>query len=99
MRHRRFNRFFVSSDAGFFLIVGLFQNWANWCSVLRHPMRSITRLGLNAIPAVGKKIGYFTFAIFTMLPLACASFGSFTTVTYNSFSPSLNATFVLRLSN
>src|SRR6266478_108150 len=41
------------------------------------------------------KIRHFTFAIFTMLPFACASFGSFTTVTYNSFSPSLNATFVV----
>src|SRR5439155_24456933 len=38
---------------------------------------------------------YFTFAIFTILPFACGSFGSFTTVTYNSFSPSLNATFVV----
>src|SRR5438094_5834620 len=40
---------------------------------------------------------YFTFAIFTMLPFACGSFGSFTTVTYNSFSPSLKATFVVPL--
>src|SRR5260370_25062798 len=38
---------------------------------------------------------YFTFEIFTMLPFACGSFGSLTTVTYNSFSPSLNATFVV----
>src|SRR5256885_10799419 len=38
---------------------------------------------------------YFTFGIFTILPLACESFGSFTTVTYNSFSPSLKATFVV----
>src|SRR5436853_7403118 len=30
-----------------------------------------------------------------MQPLACGSFGSFTTVTYNSFSPSLNATLVV----
>src|SRR6266542_825701 len=41
------------------------------------------------------KIHYFTFAIFTILPFACESFGSFTTVTYNSFSPSANATFVV----
>src|SRR5437879_1316108 len=41
------------------------------------------------------KIRYFTFAIFTIMPFACGSFGSFTTVTYNSFSPSLNATFVV----
>src|SRR5229473_1390631 len=41
------------------------------------------------------KIRYFTFAIFTILPFACESFGSFTTVTYNSFSPSLNATLVV----
>src|SRR5207248_6296655 len=41
------------------------------------------------------KIRYFTFGIFTILPFACESFGSFTTVTYNSFSPSLNATFVV----
>src|SRR5438874_394526 len=38
---------------------------------------------------------YFTFGIFTILPFACGSFGSFTTVTYNSFSPSPNATFVV----
>jgi hypothetical protein len=36
-----------------------------------------------------------TFEIFTTLPLACGSFGSFTTVTYKSFSPSPNATFVV----
>src|SRR4029450_12928253 len=42
-----------------------------------------------------KKVHYFTFAIFTMLPLACGSFGSFTTVTYNSLSPSLKARFVV----
>src|SRR5436189_6437334 len=41
------------------------------------------------------KIRYFTFAIFTILPFACGSFGSFTTVTYNSFSFSLKATFVV----
>ena len=41
------------------------------------------------------KIRYFTFAIFTILPFACESFGSFTTVTYNAFSPSPNATFVV----
>src|SRR5256886_10574059 len=41
------------------------------------------------------KIRYFTFAIFTILPLACGSFGSFTTVTYNSFSPSPKATSVV----
>src|SRR6266480_3941787 len=41
------------------------------------------------------KIHYFTFAIFTILPFACESFGSFTTVTYKSFSPSPNATFVV----
>src|SRR2546430_8180971 len=41
------------------------------------------------------RIRYFTFRIFTMLPFACESFGSFTTVTYNSFSPSLNATLVV----
>src|SRR5436189_5996385 len=41
------------------------------------------------------KIRYFTFAIFTILPFACASFGSFTTVTYNSFSPPPKATFVV----
>lgn len=29
---------------------------------------------------------YSTFAIFTTLPFACESFGSFTTVTYSSFS-------------
>src|SRR5438876_7394025 len=41
------------------------------------------------------KTRYFTLAIFTILPFACGSFGSFTTVTYNSFSPSLRATFVV----
>jgi hypothetical protein len=41
-----------------------------------------------------KEIRYFILAIVTMLPFAC---GSFTTVTYNSFSPSLKATLVLRL--
>jgi len=38
---------------------------------------------------------YFTFAILTILPFACGSLGSFTTVTYNSFSPSLKATLVV----
>src|SRR5438552_13312341 len=41
------------------------------------------------------RIRYFTFGIFTILPFACGSFGSFTTVTYNSFSPSLEATLVV----
>src|SRR5207244_12976575 len=41
------------------------------------------------------RIRYFTFGIFTILPFACGSFGSFTTVTYNSFSPSAKATFVV----
>jgi hypothetical protein len=31
-------------------------------------------------------IRHFTFAIFTILPFACGSFGSFTSVTHNSFS-------------
>src|SRR6266404_1741054 len=42
-----------------------------------------------------KRIRYFTFGIFTMLPFACGSFGSLTTVTYNSFSPSLKETLVV----
>src|SRR5205814_4880327 len=39
--------------------------------------------------------GYLTLGIFTMLPFAFGSFGSFTTVTNNSFSPSPKATFVV----
>jgi hypothetical protein len=42
-----------------------------------------------------QEIRYFTFGIFTIQPLACGSFGSFTTVTYNSFSPSLKATLLV----
>jgi hypothetical protein len=38
---------------------------------------------------------YFTFGTFTMLPLACWSFGSFTTVTYSSFSSFPKATLVV----
>ena len=38
---------------------------------------------------------YFTFSIFTILPFACGSLGSFTTVTYKSLSPSPNATLVV----
>src|SRR3954451_5328934 len=38
---------------------------------------------------------YGTFGILTMQPFACGSFGSFTTVTYNSFSPSPKATLVV----
>src|SRR6478672_2600848 len=42
-----------------------------------------------------RRSGYLTFRIRTMLPFACASFGSFTTVTYNSFSASPKATLVV----
>src|SRR6266481_3108140 len=38
---------------------------------------------------------YLIFLIFTMLPLACESFGSFTTVMYNSSSSSPKATLVV----
>src|SRR4029434_9792591 len=38
---------------------------------------------------------YLTFGIFTILPFACWSFGSLTTVTYNSLSSFPNATFVV----
>src|SRR6266851_4264140 len=54
--------------------------------------RSLSTYRRNSSP---NKIRYFTFSIFTILPFACASLGSFTTVTYNSFSPSPNATFVV----
>src|ERR1700679_328777 len=36
-----------------------------------------------------------TLGILTILPFACGSLGSFTTVTYNSFSPGPNATLVV----
>src|SRR5260221_9086391 len=39
--------------------------------------------------------GHGTFAIFTMLPFACGSLGSFTTVTQRDFPPSPNATLVV----
>src|SRR5882724_11068786 len=42
-----------------------------------------------------QRIHHLTFAIFTILPFACGSFGSLTTVTYNSFSPSVKATLVV----
>src|SRR5437870_10364706 len=42
-----------------------------------------------------KRTHYFTFGILTILPFACESFGSFTTVTYNSLSPLPKATFVV----
>src|SRR5205823_15050663 len=65
-----------------------------WLGALRGFTRAyFRRQSLPRSPRA--KSRYFTFAIFTILPFACESFGSFTTVTYNSFSPSPNATFVV----
>src|SRR5439155_2351051 len=57
-----------------------------------HPRRgqSYCRFRLFVI-----KNRFFTFGILTMPSLVCGVFGSLTTVTYNSFSPSLKATSVV----
>src|SRR5450755_691818 len=60
---------------------------------LRISNRALRR---GAHAAAGELLGaYLTFEIFTTLPLARGSFGSLTTVTYRTFSPSPNATFVV----
>ncbi len=82
---------FVAADSNAFSRAAWHGVGSSQCPM---KLRSV-RVSRDIIPSSQAKIRYFTFAIFTILPFACESFGFFTTVTYNSFSPSPNATFVV----